>query len=550
MASTHPIIQAVNIEDEETGEAFVVLDFPRVGGRKGRVTVPRGHLLDPAKLRAKLVDHNADIALLVKNPRDVTSAIASTPRAHASYAARIGWHRSGAFVTTVGAISAYRLDRCLLPPRERITEVAPRRGRRGSLAGWKREVGRRCRWSKVGTLVLCAAFAAPLVKLSGRPSFGLNLFGPSKMGKSAMLLAGASVSGAGHEQELPNWGASESSVGELCRLYNDDLLPLNEVGLMQGSKAQVFERIRQTIFQIAEGRERQRHSASVYATNSRKARFSTIFVSTAEHAFSNYARSAKVERDAGEFARCAEIGIARSDSESIFDVYPPKLRRAGRRAWSATQLGRLRRGCAENHGVPLVAFIGYLQEDLSAAKEDIVRFSGEFRRSLRDLDLSDVHWHRADNFALLYAAGRMATDAGILDYDKGRLLHWVRELLLVSIGDEQDAVRQIGNLVGRLRTHLHGPCIADKRAQPATIRPERYDGYRTVDGAVTINAAKFRRLFEDEPGADRRVLRWLRDRRLLQLARRRSSHEALDRTIKWPYGRGVRCFVISARFLA
>jgi putative DNA primase/helicase len=85
-------------------------------------------------------------------------------------------------------------------------------------------------------LAICAAFAAPLLSLTQRQSFGIHLFGRAKAGKTTTLLAGASVIGLGREADLPNWGATAAAKGESARMFNDMLFPLNEVGLLGGSK--------------------------------------------------------------------------------------------------------------------------------------------------------------------------------------------------------------------------------------------------------------------------------------------------------------------------
>jgi len=93
-------------------------------------------------------------------------------------------------------------------------------------------------------LAICAAFAAPLLSFTGRQSFGINLFGRAKAGKTTALLAGASVIGLGREADLPNCGATAAAKGESARMFNDMLLPLNEVGLLGGSKKKAYPEIR------------------------------------------------------------------------------------------------------------------------------------------------------------------------------------------------------------------------------------------------------------------------------------------------------------------
>ena len=114
-------------------------------------------------------------------------------------------------------------------------------------------------------LAICAAFAAPLLSLTQRQSFGIHLFGRAKAGKTTTLLAGASVIGLGREADLPNWGATAAAKGESARMFNDMLFSLNEVGLLGGSKRKAYPEIRETIYRLGEGRERLRHTQSVFS---------------------------------------------------------------------------------------------------------------------------------------------------------------------------------------------------------------------------------------------------------------------------------------------
>ena len=52
-------------------------------------------------------------------------------------------------------------------------------------------------------LIISAAFAAPLLEVVSMPSFGINLFGRSKVGKSTVALAAGSIIGIGCEEQLP-----------------------------------------------------------------------------------------------------------------------------------------------------------------------------------------------------------------------------------------------------------------------------------------------------------------------------------------------------------
>ncbi len=159
----------------------------------------------------------------------------------------------------------------------------------GTWERWRDTVGKLSLRSNAAMLAICAAFAAPLLHFTARQSFGLNLFGRAKAGKTSALLAGASVIGLGREGDLPNWGATAAAKGESARMFNDMLFPLNEVGLLGGSKKKAYPEIRETIYRLGEGRERLRHTQSIFSAPAASSEVRTIFFSTAEHSFDDYA---------------------------------------------------------------------------------------------------------------------------------------------------------------------------------------------------------------------------------------------------------------------
>jgi len=190
----------------------------------------------------------------------ISEAIKSEPRRAQLHCEATGWREGfDAFVTPSRVIDTRQRERILLPPMRLSKEQRRRQGSAGSLDQWS-AIPEICRYSDLGMLLLSASFAASLLAIARRGSFGLNVFARSKTGKSAMLVAGSSVSGSGEESELPSWNDTVLALGEKARHHKDILFPINETGSLRRSEA--FESIRQAIYALTEGRERDRHSAS------------------------------------------------------------------------------------------------------------------------------------------------------------------------------------------------------------------------------------------------------------------------------------------------
>jgi Domain of unknown function (DUF927) len=150
--------------------------------------------------------------------RVVNAAIAQQPRRIVHCVARPGWQ-----VDKDGTLRISYGNELIGPPVKNTVLASPfdieRRGPKGtvvkgSLPDWQRRVGVPVKKSPCATLLVCTAFAAPLLLFAGIMPFGLNTFGLGKKGKSTTLTAGGSVIGLGLEESLPTWGATNAGILE------------------------------------------------------------------------------------------------------------------------------------------------------------------------------------------------------------------------------------------------------------------------------------------------------------------------------------------------
>ena len=247
----------------------------------------------------------------------------------------------------------------------------------------------------------------------------LNVHGGSKTGKSAMLVAGSSASGSGEEPELPSWNDTVSALGEKARHHKDILFPINETGTLRRSEA--FEAIRQAIYALTEGRERDRHSASGYAISDSSALTRTIFVSSTERSMDAYAKSVNESRDEGELARCLDVAATRAGRATVMDRFPEHLDPNQREDWARRRLARLRELSRDNHGIAVEPFVRHLMKDVPRVRSEISEDVDWFTRRYRPRQLSGAAAHAFDNVAMILAGGSIAIDADLLPYDKEEL---------------------------------------------------------------------------------------------------------------------------------
>jgi len=567
MKSQQPraVIHYANAEDEATGEAYSIIRFCKVGNRIGEMSVPRADLLDQGEIYKRLIDHNAALLLTAKRPPTcLVDALNAPPRTRILHASCTGWRPDlRAFVTRSGTIdSVADRVRKIMPPLVGKNDAWVPTTPTGDLAGWKKQVAARCAYSSTGMVLLSAGFAAPVLKIVDHPSFGINIHAASKAGKSALLVSAASIATVGKESDLPNWAATPAARGEICRVYNDLLLPLNEVGLAEKSKSRIYDQFRHAIYSICEGRDRQRHSASLFATGAHASTQRNIFVSTAEHSVDYYARLAKADRDEGELARCIDLAATRPGFETVIDRFPPGLSHEEKTNWAHRQLSALHDACAAHHGVALEPYLRYLMRDPKAVRRQARRYMDEFIQGVPTERLMGALKHAAKNFSLIYAGGRLAIDAGVIDFNEERLLKIIRWHFLASTlkhgrggssapkGDALAKGRKI------LSKSLRGGSLR-QRGRNSTFSETDCEGFWFIENGrkkIVVHAAAFRKWFEQEPESRVEILRWLRARGFLVPPQTRShgaggSSGLEERTLLWPCGRLVRSVVFYDPFL-
>ena len=366
-------------------------------------------------------------------------------------------------------------------------------------------------------------------------------------------LAGASVIGLGREADLPNWGATAAAKGESARMFNDMLFPLNEVGLLGGSKRKAYPEIRETIYRLGEGRERLRHTQSVFSAPAASSEVRTIFFSTAEHSFDDYAAFAGETRDEGEYARCIDVPVNRPNRHSIINRFPSNFPKAKRRRWAEDRVIELRKACEANHGTAFRRYIDHLIASRDALEARIEAYMSEMDQFEQRSVVKGALEHARQNMALLYAGGRLAIDARVVPWKSEQLqravaICWRHALDLHRT--KRDALTQ-GKRA--LRANLKSGKIK-KRGHSASFSPTQADGFYVMRDGVrtyTVHAAAMRKWLGTDPKQFDKVLDWLDAERFLIPRKSKTGMAGSDwaiQTPKWPHGKSVRSIVFHDPF--
>ena len=299
---------------------------------------------------------------------------------------------------------------------------------RGSLSEWQQGVAGLAVGNSRLCFALSLAFAAPLLSLVGMEGGGFHLKGESTDGKTTIMKAAASVYG-NPDRYSQTWRATGNGIEGLASRRNDALLCLDELGELDSREAG------QTAYMLANGQGKGR-SKQDGELRERKA-WRLLFLSTGELSLEDHAASAGQRTQAGMEVRTIQI--------------PSDTGHHGAFEWlhgmadGRTFADTLKAHCDHQHGTAFRTYAEALAGELEAHSE---RLRAEIKRLAAELTPQGAgnQVGRAINrFALVAAAGELATRLGVTGWPEGEAIRAVRVCLKAwlaergHLGNHEDA---------------------------------------------------------------------------------------------------------------
>jgi uncharacterized protein (DUF927 family) len=281
----------------------------------------------------------------------------------------------------------------------------------GSLGTWKREVAAPLAGQDIPSLLLMAAFAAPLLALTPRTdNFGFELVGAGGCGKTTIQQIVASAAGApGHPN--PYWMTMDTTLAgleEAMPIHADMPMILDEANLYAGSApdAAYGKHIRVLVFKLANGTIKARYKATETGS------YRYLYITSANQSFGEIARSARSATYKAAADRLITLRIADDAPFGVFGPLPSGVLSSGEFADS------LRLAATRSHGKALRRFLHHLVrervENEAALREKIAACMSEFRRAAGVAENDGSAKRVADAFGLVATAGRAAVKYGAL----------------------------------------------------------------------------------------------------------------------------------------
>jgi hypothetical protein len=318
--------------------------------------------------------------------------------------------------------------------------------------------------------------------------------------------------GFGREQDLPNFTRTDAAVDDLRPLFDDSLVPINELGLLKGSKSERNRRGSDFAYQIGEGCGTTYSKYAQTTMNVQSYSRRCIVLASSEESWEDIARNAGDVRKGGAVIRWSDLPAAHGNSPDIFDLCPKDISQADRPRWFNEQCKLLRKHSRRNRGVALAKFVRHISESRKSIRSNIRQLTKTFVELAASDETDPAALHLASSYGLIYAAGVIGIDADVLPWSEGLVLKSIKR----CFQDARKAICLDGDLVtsalARFRYKLKtGALVPHGTKKTKKSEMESAAGYmkrRRGYCHIVVRGDAFKKWFDD-PRQPALLLRWL-----------------------------------------
>lgn len=279
---------------------------------------------------------------------------------------------------------------------------------RGQLDAWKADLSRLCVGNSRMAFAVATAFAGPLLALApGTTGGGFHFTGATSIGKTTGFLVAASVWGKGTEKDpdsyMQKWRATGPALEYLGEQHNDCTLILDELGQLDPKEAGF------SAYMLADGAGKNRGKAQ--GGLRAKPSWRLLFLSSGELTLAQHMETIGQKQKGGQEVRLIPIPaeVAPGSALETFHEFTTGHELSG---WVQTRAARCYGVAGRSWLEYLVTHFDGLSALLAARIDEIEAYlmldnaSGQVKRGAR-------------RFALVAAAGEIATDAGLTGWGDG-----------------------------------------------------------------------------------------------------------------------------------
>jgi len=305
---------------------------------------------------------------------------------------------------------------------------------RGTLEEWRSHVGALCRGNRRLLFVVSMGFAAPMLALLDIEGGGVHLRGPSSEGKTTLLLAAASV--WGEPSRVEHWRATANGLEGVACAYNDNLLLLDELKELDPREAG-------TVAYMLSNGSGKRRGRPEGGTRPRLT-WRVLFLSSGEISLAQHVEHAGQRMHAGQDVRLVDIAAEAGAGNGVFEELHGH-------ANGQIFADCLKRQVHQTHGTAGRGFLEALVTDLPAAMEQVRTAADLFMAQCVPSTATGQVRRVGTRFAVIGAAGELATDFGLTGWDTGDAMEaaaacftaWVAQRGGLTNSDEERVLAQV-----------------------------------------------------------------------------------------------------------
>ena len=394
-----PLTVPALARDEEGGGWAPVLEFKDRDGLKRQEIIPFRLFLGDG---ADGIKQLADCGLAIEPGREAIDGLkqyiaSARPDQRARLMDATGWH-GGAYLFPDGQIGAASETLLYRGSKRALGVFTPR----GKLSTWQAEIAALAVGNHRLMFTLSTAFAGPLLKPCGAPSFAFHWVGDSSLGKSGALHAAGSVWGnpAG---TVNSWRSTDNSLEYVAAQFNDGLLILDEIKEVDPKQAGAIA----YMLGNSKGKNRAHHAGGLREAIT----WRIAMLSSGEIGLADHLASAGQKTHAGQNVRFIELP---ADAASGFGMWNQLHHLPDGRAFT----DHLKASAAKQYGTAGRAFLAALIEHLPNVPGTVQRLEKVFFSEFVPRDAGGQVQRVAGSFALVAAAGELAAEWSICPWPK------------------------------------------------------------------------------------------------------------------------------------
>ena len=365
-------------------------------------------------------------------------------------------------------------------------------------------MGRPAEQSSILAFAIMAGLAAPLLPFARLPENPLfNFFGPSSVGKTTALRVALSV--LGHPNALHSWDKSARELEEAAAHHSHLVLTLNAAE--RASPREHREILSRVIHMLADGQSKSR--SRVVQGHLPNLDWACITLSSSNLCGADMARVLGLPWKEQEMARFIDIPVAHARDGGIFDRLD---RSSGDPATQAANLIQvLDAALKTSYGALLRLWIeNLMRHDPAARIENLTQLFLDKVQPQPGLEE-----RLARKFALVYAAGRLAVDAGLLPWSKKLPLRVTLRLYRHAYAHRTAIPKDLSDALQQLRQIIDDPVLVPVASAQCDrpidfVQCQILAGFRLVQKGQPVIALRregLEALFD--PTVSRKIVDWI-----------------------------------------